>query len=383
MKCGWIELSIEGLNIERFLTGIAQTAVRIRQLRRLTPRKIRFLIQERDLPAVQVLAAEKGWGVTIGQRRGINRLTARFAKHWVLLLLLLLTACCLMIASQTACRVVIVDGGRYTNDVQQFLVEFGIRFPCRKNAVNLNDLREALEWRYPELARIDCGWRGMTLRISLVRGITEGETFTSNGACHVVASRTGIVDRIITYAGTPVVTPGTLVQTGQLLIKGEERAADETLRAVRASGVVMARVWDGEKIKMPTLETKTIYTGTTMDTLTVTCPFFDLWHAPSAPFEHADVSRSQTPLGGFFFPITIRKETYFEAQQVVHPRELSDVKAEAGIAAMRALRQKIGFDDVLVDKWIEYSIIDDEGLYALAIGERILDIAVSEDAFIP
>lgn len=376
-------MTAEGLNMERFLTELGKASVHIKRLRRINPRKVRMLVHECELPFIQSFASEKGWSVVVGQKCGLNRIWAAINRQWLLVIFLLLMGCGLVIVSQTACRVVVIDGGRYEQDILSFLCDEGIRLPCRKTAIDLNELRDALEWRYPELSRIECGWRGMTLRLCLVNGISEGETFTSNGSGNLVASRTGIVERITTYAGTPVVAPGDLVQRGQLLIKGEERSTNETTKPVRASGAVLARIWDGERVGISTQETETIYTGAEKERMVVSCPFFELWHPEQGAFEHEDVQRTKMTLGGIFIPVTVCREKHKEAQHVTRSRDLAEVRAEAGIAAMRALRRKIGFDDVLVDKWIEYSIIDDERIYALAVGMRVIDIAVPAEAYLP
>ena len=95
-------------------------------------------------------------------------------------------------------------------------------------------------------------------------------------------------------------------------------------------------------------------------------------------FEQQDISVREMPLGGLFWPMVIHKETRLEAAVRRQGRDLEAVKAEAGVAAMRLLRQKIGVDDDLVDKWVDYSMIDDEELVAVAIGERVIDIAQSQ-----
>ena len=42
---------------------------------------------------------------------------------------------------------------------------------------------------------------------------------------------------------------------------------------------------------------------------------------------------------------------------------------------MRILREKTGFDDDFVDKWVDYCMIEDEEVCAIVYGERIVDAA--------
>ena len=83
---------------------------------------------------------------------------------------------------------------------------------------------------------------------------------------------------------------------------------------------------------------------------------------------------SETPLGGVFLPLWVRRETRMEAEVTVRPREEGQLRAEAAVAALRRLREKIGIHDDLVDKWVDYCMIEGEVLEAVATGERLIDI---------
>ena len=104
------------------------------------------------------------------------------------------------------------------------------------------------------------------------------------------------------------------------------------------------------------------------------CPWFSLWPLPPSGFDRQDVQVVETPLGCVFFPLTLRRETRMEAELSVQPREEGQLRAEAAVAALRKLREKIGIHDDLVDKWVDYCMIEGEVLEAVATGERLIDI---------
>lgn len=375
MKGFWIDVTIEGLNLERLLSAAGRKGIDFRRLHRRTGRRMQLLVRETALTSVAAMAQEGGWSLTVGRRHGLGRAYDLFVRHQLLAAALGLTLIVCFFVTQVMWRVVLVDAGAYAADVHEYLEALGVKPVMWKHDVDLSLLRDRLEWRYPTVARVDCGWRGMTLRICLAEGTADGTPRTIKGSGDVTASRAGIVDTVITYAGTPVVKKGDLVMPGQVLIQGEERDEKGTATTVRASGSVMARVWDGAQIRMPLWEQETIYTGCHALCETIECPWFDLWTLDSPAYAHQDVSIVKQPLGGLFIPLTLRSETHLEAEITPRRRELDQVKAEAGIAALRTLRSRIGFDVLLLDKWIEYSIIDDEELCAAAIGEHLIDIA--------
>ena len=89
----------------------------------------------------------------------------------------------------------------------------------------------------------------------------------------------------------------------------------------------------------------------------------------------ADVSRRTLPLGGFFLPLTCVWEKRYECEITKQNRANEEITAEASIAALRKLREIIGTNESLVDKWVNCSMIDHEVLLAVATGERLVDIA--------
>lgn len=366
--------TIEGLNVERLIRRLGEEGVRLSAISR-KGRRLSARAAEDELPRIQQLAEQGGWRFQRGRRMGVGRLAEGLLRRWLLALLSLLGCAAIAAATQLLWRVELVDAGIYEVDLRQHLRQLDVR-PLRwRAAIDPAALRDALEWRYPDVAWIECSWRGMTLQIRVVEGVPPGETITVSGAGDVLALRDGVVDRVVTLAGTPQVQPGDVVRAGDVLIQGQERTSDGGLRAVSARGKVFARVWDQAEVRLSMLENATVYTGRQQETYTVALPWFDLWRPEASGFAQEDVSVRSMPLGGFFLPLVFRQERRLEAQVAPRRRALEQVKAEAAVAAMRKLRESIRSCDDFLTKWVDYSMIDDEILSAVAVGERIIDIA--------
>ena len=240
-------------------------------------------------------------------------------------------------------------------------------------------LRGALEWRYPKVAWVEVGWRGTALCVRLVEGTPKGNTVDWHGSRDVVASRDGVIVSVVPVAGTARCKPGDVVRKGQVLIAGEERDGAETVRPVSARGTVMARVWDGATVRVSLREKQTEYTGKKLLRQTVRSPWFDLWGMEEDTFAQADIHAEELPLGGLFFPLWVRREECLEARITTQMRDLDEAKAEAGLAALRALARRVGYGEVFVDKWVDYCMIEDEILEASAVGERRIDIGQARE----
>lgn len=364
---------IEGLNLERFLRQASEMNLSIDSIKR-KGRRLTAKAPEDDLASLQLLAEQGGWRFSIGRRQGMGYIVDVLCARKLLAAMLIVMAVLLLLSTQIIWHIDVEEAGIYTADLQAYLLQRGIHPFITKYTVDLHVLRDALEWRYPDIAWADCGWRGGTLRIRLVQGTPVGEALTHHGSGDIIAERDGIVESIITLAGTDMVKPGDVVHQGQVLIQGMERTAEDALVPVMARGQVFSRVWKSASVRIPMHETQTDYTGRTQTCWTVTTPWFHLWKIPGKIYETEDIRRTETPLGGFFLPMVFITETHMETELQAVPRSEESVKTDAREAALRLLLENAGNRDDLVDKWVDCCMIDDEVIEAVATGEWIVDI---------
>lgn len=369
--------TVEGLNLERFVRMAGERGVALSGIRRPGGRRITACAAEPALPVLTQMAEECGWRLIVGRRQGAGRMLDALAGRWLLCAGAVVAAAALLLGTQLLWRIEVTGAESYGADVRQALADMGVRPLIWRGSVDTGAIRDALEWRYPQVAWFECGWRGTTLEIRAVEGILPEEP-PDDGPCDVVAARDGIVQSIVTRAGTPVVAVGEVVRAGQVLIRGEERTAGGQTRPVAARGSVYARVWDTAQVRMSAAEIQTSYTGREQTVWTVRCPWFDLWRMEDSGFAQQDVSVRELPVGGFFLPLVLRVETRLEAEIVRVPADRARLEVEGSAAAMRKLAEIAGGKDSLVDNWVNWSMIDDEILLFAATGERIVDVARQE-----
>ena len=369
----------EGLNIERLIHQAGERGIIITGMKRLGARKISGLAVEDALPSLQEIAQRGGWQLTVGGRRGAGRMLETLRSRWLLAVCMAAAAALVLASMQLVWRVEIIDAGRYEADIRGYLEAIDVRPLRLKRSIDPAALRDSLEWRYPEIAWVECGWRGMTLRITVVEGVASGETLTYLGSGDVIAARDGVVDRVVTVAGTARVKAGDVVRKGDVLILGEERTSEGELRQVSARGKVYARVWESAQVHMSLWETESIPTGREQTVSVASLPWFDLWKAPESGFAQQDAAVSTMPLGGLFLPVSLRRERRIEVDVQRRERDLTALKAEAKQAALRLLQEKVRIGDDFLTKWVDYSIVDAEILCAEAFGELVTDIGEQKE----
>ena len=374
-----IAITVEGLNIGRFVRQAGEKGLRLLSMRRLSSRRMTALVAEDDLPALQELALHGGWTLSAGRRHGAGRGAEWLKRRWLLAAAALCAGIALLAASRVMWRVEVAGGGAYDADIRAALTEMGVVPPMLRSRVEIGAIRDALEWRYPRIAWFEAGWRGTTLVVRAVEGVLP-RADAQDGPCDIVAERDGVIHSIVTRAGTPVVKAGQIVRAGEVLIRGEERTGDGAVRPVAARGSVIARVWVGAAVSVPAVETVTSYTGRRQTVSTIRTPFFDLWKLPACDYAQFDTAVSQMPVGGIFLPLTLHTETRMEAEISRIRREMDALRAEASAAALQKLREKASAGESFIDIWGNCSMIEDEKVGAYAIGEKLVEIGLRAPA---
>ena len=370
-----------GLSLEKLIALAGENEIPLFQLHRAAPKEVSGIIGEKDLPKLMALADTRGWEVKLGSFCYLAAAREWLKKRWGLALGAALMLALIIGSLQFVWKIEILDAGVYESDIRSYLLEKGIKPGIFKSSVSPLQLKNDLEWRFPSVAWVQVSYRGTALMIRLVEGVPVPEVETQGEAADIVASRGGIVVSVQPRAGTPMVKAGDIVQKGQILIKGEERAGTQgEMKPVKARGVVWCRVWESARVRVPAYEILSEETGRREVNQLIACPFMEVGDREETRFLTYDTMVETVPLGGLWLPVWVRRETRIEVALETRMRDEANVKAEAGLAALRALREKIGAGGELVDKWVDYCMIEDKDMEATATGELLLDIAMQGQA---
>ena len=163
-----------------------------------------------------------------------------------------------------------------------------------------------------------------------------------------------------------------------------ERASAEETRGIAARGEVVARTWVEAEADVSLVRLERVYTGQTRTNSLLRLLSWQLPLSPAEPFPVCETTVEHLPVGGLFLPLMIERTTYAECEVRGVDQDVEALKAaisehmftllEANIAAQGANSLQI------VDKWIDYSMIEEGSLRARAVLEVHRDIATTRDA---
>lgn len=377
----WIR--VQGLMLERLMDAALKQGMRFKRVERPGDRSLLLLMAESQVPRFTALCGRAGIEFEEVSSQGINRLTRRAKARWSLVLCLILCLCALYMVSGRIWLIEaqVVDGDSAEQmELLQAAREAGLYPGMAQSDLKADETAGQLKIQLPQYAFIGIKRQGVRLQIRAVREHEQPEVYQLDQARDLVASRDAVVQKIDVLSGEGCVEAGDTVTKGQLLIRGEEQQTDEANRGVCALGQVTARVWSEgtaeaglyERVKQPTGRERT---GARLE----------LWDwgkdlTYAEPFESEETYVQTLPVGGVFLPLRVVRTRHVETQETVINRDETQIRAQIGLEAMANALSELEEGCAIIDKWVDYSMIEGERLCARAVVEYAVNIAVSREA---
>lgn len=365
--------TITGLNLERFMNAVQKENIPLLYVRREDRRTLCCGCYRADLARIRGLAQQKGWRLQNERPAQLAAALGWLARRPGIPVGVALMLALVGVLSGFVWRVEVHGAGPYRAEIAAYLEQSGYVPGTPRAGVDAAALERALTRRYPQIAWFHVYAYHVTLVVDVAAGVPMPQ-LRQAGEGDVVALRDGIVEQVRVYAGTAAVQPGDAVRRGQVLIRGVERAADEQLAPVRAEGVVTARCWQSHTVEMPLYGVESWETGKEVRADQIVTPWLRLpQEAPGADFLACNTYVEELPVVGCFFPVWIRRYTLREAAMEHAPRPPEQVRAEAADAALARLQNGLyGYE--IIDKWVDYCMIEGTTLAATATVEWLMDI---------
>lgn len=363
---------ISGMGLERLLETLKKQGVHLYDVKRTAARSLEIYASFQQSAQVAETAAQLGFEIEELPARGAAKRLEKLKQRRLLPVFSLIMCAALLSMLRFVWHIEISGAGIYSGEVRSFLAEQHIAPGIPKSAVDIQALCDALLYRLPRVTWVRAEMRGLTLHVDITQGTPLPALESDDGSGSIIAVRDGVVDEIRVFSGTAAVKVGDTVRAGDVLIYGWERGSNEAQVPVRARGVVRARIWYRAQATAPLTETLSIPTGNTVQRQRIVSPWFAYSEA-SPDYLTSDCETQRMPIGGVWLPVWREINTYTEVALEKSTRDLQAAQAEAGTLAMRRVLRLCGENDEMIDKWLDYSMIDGETILASATMEVITE----------
>ena len=348
---GFVVISLEGRGVERLLNLAISRGLGFWDLQKLKG-GARFSLSLDSFRALRPLVRQTRCRLRIEQKIGLPFLKVRLRRRWGLVAGAVLFIVIVYLATSFVWHIRVVGNRRLEESEILALVErCGVYSGVWKRKIDLDAVADELPRRNSAIAWAVLRLRGILLEIEIVEHLALPER--DSRPADLVASRDGLVERIVLIEGRAAVEVGDTVSRGDLLIEGLASLEEGILgpeelplsKEVRARGKVEARVWyeAREPLKLTAVSKKPTGRSSSVHFLRRGGRRRRLWGQAKNPYRSAreEVRLLKWGWRNLNIPVELESRTYYELEVALKTVPYDQALRRAREKAVRRLEKEI------------------------------------------
>ena len=238
---GYVEFTCEGGFSERFVNLCFANGIRLWDVRSsggVTSAKASLsAFKKIDIPA-----EKSGMTVYEKYRRGLPVIIYNNRSRAVFLVSSVLTCVLVFILSSMIWSVTVSCGESYTDkQIIDIFASYGVKPGVFADNIDVDYVQDSVVESNPDIIWCSVNIVGSRAFIEIRESVKTPDMHTDDNPSNIVAPCDGVLTRLEVYSGEGVVSVGSAVLKGQLLISGTLERTDGSVKAVNADGKVEIR----------------------------------------------------------------------------------------------------------------------------------------------
>jgi len=394
---GYVRIRVTGRGVERFVNLAAAQGHRLWRTRR-GPRALEANVSLASFRRLRPAARRTGSRVRIIKKRGLPFVAGRASRRPLMVAGAVLSMVALYVLSSTI-WVVRVEGTENIDPalLREVAANLGLRPGVMKMALDPGEIERGLLLAVHGLSWAAVELHGVVAVIKVVEKVPLVMPGFPEPPADIVAAKDGLVVKLIVLSGEAVVSEGSTVRKGDVLIIGrkpvgvppppahpDEKPPPPPMGDVVAAGIVRARVWYQAyaEASLHTLShepTGRVWRTVALRVGDLTVPLYGWWTRPEGLYERR-VERWTPPWWRTGeAPVEIIITRYVEVSGVRRDYSPSEAETLAREAALALLGQKLPEGVVPVAFDFEVTLKNDILIGVLATAETLEDIGETRE----
>lgn len=135
--------------------------------------------------------------------------------------------------------------------LESLLADNGISVGVWKNNLDVDQIERNIQRKCGDVRWMSINITGSLVTVEIKETYKKPKLDTSKNPCNVKAVKDGVITRIQAYNGKPVVTKGSGVVNGQVLVSGLDETKQGDMRYLRANAKVFADITEQRTLSIP------------------------------------------------------------------------------------------------------------------------------------
>lgn len=369
---GYLEIKVEGYFIEKFINNCLKSNIFLWNIKRKRTTIMTCNIGVKDFKNIRKILKKTNCRIKIEKKKGLPFTFNKYRKRKIFALLIFIILIIIAILSNFVWNIQIEGTEKISKDeLIQTLKEEGLSIGKFKPGIETREIINKVRLDRDDIAWIGIEITGTNAIVKVVEAEEKPEIVDEDEYCNIVATKDGVVTKIMAQNGTPLVKNGDLIKKGTVLIGGWLEGKYTGTRYVHSNGQVEAKVWYTQKERVYLKEIKKEDTGEAQNKYSVNINNFIInFNKRVSKFENYDTIEEAKKIklfSNFYLPIELVKTTYKEYKVVEIAHTLEEAKTIGIERAKDKLNAQIENTNNISDEQVnikeETNFVDVEVVY--------------------
>lgn len=246
------EIKVLGSFPERILNISSSKGIYIENVSKDENGDLKFTVSKKGLKLIM----ENAPGDIIIEKvssYGVPFFIKRYKKRIALFALPLMLAITSVIYSGFIWKVNIYGAPEAQSEIKTLLKENGVYIGALKSKIDPYKIKKTILLKSDKLSWMWVDIRGTTAKVEIRARSQKPVLEKISEPADVIASHSGVIEKMQVFCGAPLVAEGETVVEGQVLISGTILTDNENIPPYyhHASGIIDARIWEEKTIDLP------------------------------------------------------------------------------------------------------------------------------------
>lgn len=365
---GYLIIRIDGLSLEKFINISVNENLHLWGVERITYTTLRVRMSIFEFKKLHIIFKMARCKLHIEDKLGLPFILHRLKKRKMLIIGAVICVLLLYICTSFI-WVIDVSGTKKVKKetIMNILRQNGVKVGTQKSYIHKDDLENQMMIDIPELSWIGFELKGIKLIVKVVEAVIPPSFPDKSTPCNIISVKDCMIAKIIVLEGNPQVKISDTVKKGQILISGIIQHDEANVRYVHANGEVLGRVWYESKGMENLSRMQKIFTGGK-----VACSYLQIGTRkitikktaiPFSLYEHR-ISKKVILDKNLFVPVEMITDYYLEYKMMNQRINLQAARENAQSMAWTSILKLVPQNVKIVDKRVEFSMIEGESIIA-------------------
>jgi len=329
---GYINLSIEGFFVERFINICINKNIILQDLHRENNTYIKVKILKSDFKEIRHIAKKTKCKVKIEKKAGVPFFINKYRKRKIFVIAVLVIAIFIFVSTKFIWNIEVAGNEKISEEeILELVSEYGIKQGKLKANINEEKISNSIRLKRNDLSWIGINMKGTNVIITVREAIEMPEIIDKNEICNIIATKDATISKIVVQSGTARVAVGDEVKKGDILVEGIMEGVNTGNREVHSEANIYGKNYYEKEKKESFVQNIKSKTGNEEQKNEICINKFKInFNKGVSKFENYDTistSKKVKLFSNFYLPIEIKKTTNIEIvneQKVYSEEELKE-----------------------------------------------------------